>query len=94
LFALKYKYNELKKLVLTLFTEHGLMASHDVARRLRDEHKVDISIRAVQMAVMRYWRQGLLHRERREGRYAYLLSGKGARRLLWLKGIGTQPEAT
>jgi len=87
-----YRYNEMKKLVLTLFATGGLMTSHDVARRLRDEHKVDTSIRAAQMALMRYWRQGLLHRERREGRFVYMLTEKGGRRLLWLKGIGTQSE--
>jgi len=89
---LKYKYNEMKKFVLSLLTTDGLITSHDVARRLRDEHRVDTSIRAVQMALMRYWRQGLLHRERREGRYVYTLTEKGGRRLLWLKGIGTQSE--
>ena len=89
---MKYKYNEMKKFVLSLLTTDGLITSHDVARRLRDEHRVDTSIRAVQMALMRYWRQGLLHRERREGRYVYTLTEKGGRRLLWLKGIGTQSE--
>jgi len=69
------------------------MDSRDVAQRLRDEHKEDASIRAIQMALMRYWRQGLLHRERRGGRYVYMLSHKGGRRLLWLKGIRIQSEA-
>lgn len=85
---MKYRYNEMKKVVLGLFTPEGLMTSQDVVRRLRDEHRSDVTIRAVQMALMRYCRQGLLHRERRGGRYVYLLSKKGARRLLWLKGVG------
>lgn len=69
------------------------MDSCDVAQRLRDERRVDTSIRAVQMALMRYWRQGLLHRDRRGGRYVYMLSDKGSRRLVWLKGTRTQSEA-
>lgn len=93
-FALKYGYNEMKQLVLTLFTSDGPMDGFDVAQRLRDEHRVEASIRAVQMALMRYWRQGLLHRERREGRYVYALSEKGGRRLLWLKGVRARSRAS
>ena len=45
------------------------------------------SPRAVRMALLRYHRYGLLHREWRHGQYQYRLSDRGARRILWLKGL-------
>lgn len=91
---MKYRYNEMKKLVLSLFQPDSFLSSHEVVERLRDEQKLNVSLRAVQMALMRYHRQGLLHRERRSDRFLYSLTEKGARRLRWLQsdGEGSQPR--
>jgi DNA-binding transcriptional regulator PaaX len=75
----------LKKLILTFFVTDSLLSSHEVVQKLEEGQSIDISVRAVQMALMRYYAQGLLHRERREGRYQYRLSEKGAGRLAWLR---------
>jgi len=82
---LKSTHNQMKKLVLGLLSTEGPVTSHDVARQLRDEHNAEVSIRAVQMALMRYHRQGLLHRTRRGSVFYYSLLEKGAKRLIWLR---------
>jgi len=84
---LKYRYNELKKSILALFIPNRSLSSLEVADRLREDRKTVSSVRAVQMALMRYVRWGLLHRERSGGAYRYSLSEKGARRLLWLQSL-------
>jgi len=43
-------------------------------------------IHAVRMALVRYYRQGLLKRERAGGQFRYSLSGRGTARLRWLEG--------
>jgi len=90
---LKYAYNELKRLILSLFTVESSLDGQDVVERLRKEGKSDITVRAVRMALMRYCRQGLLHREKHAGRYMYSLSDKGAGRLRWLESTEMQLKA-
>jgi DNA-binding PadR family transcriptional regulator len=89
---LKYRYNEMKRLILSLFRAETPLTGQSVAERLRTEKKLAISLRAVQMALMRYHRQGLLHREKRSGRYVYSLTDKGGRRLQWLHGNENRPQ--
>ena len=40
--------------------------------------------KAVEMALLRYWRQGLLSRSRRAGRFQYALTERGLARKEWL----------
>ncbi len=79
------RYNQLKRAILELFTTEGWCTSLQVGQKLEEIGTVVLDIHALRMALVRYHRQGLLVRERREGSYAYRLSEKGARRLLWLK---------
>jgi DNA-binding transcriptional regulator PaaX len=83
---LKKRYNEMKRLILSLFQADSPLTSHSVAERLRGEQKLAVSLRSVQMAMMRYHRQGLLHRERHSDMFLYSLTEKGSRRLRWLQG--------
>ncbi|MEM3590217.1 MAG: hypothetical protein QXN33_04405 [Candidatus Bathyarchaeia archaeon] len=79
------KYNKLKEAILRILSERGEETSLGLLERLRGEG-VEISEKAIQMAVLRYYRQGLLSRRRRQGLYRYSITDKGKRRLEWLKG--------
>lgn len=89
------RYNELKTVILHVLTTDGWCDSNRIIERLGLEAGLSASPRAVRMALLRYHRHGLLHREWRHGEYVYKLSDRGASRLLWLKGLATpQPEVT
>ncbi|MEM2082819.1 MAG: hypothetical protein QXU06_03300 [Candidatus Bathyarchaeia archaeon] len=79
------KYNKLKEAVLRILSGSGEETSLGLLERLRGEG-VEVSEKALQMAVLRYYRQGLLSRRRRQGLYRYSITDKGKRRLEWLKG--------
>ena len=81
------KYNELKTTILNLLTTEGWCDSNRIIERARSESGLPTSSRAVRMALLRYHRYGLLHREWRQGQYVYRLSDRGARRLIWLRGL-------
>jgi len=81
------RYNELKTVILDLLTTEGWCDSNRIIERARSESALSGSSRAVRMALLRYHRHGLLHREWRRGEYVYKLSDRGARRLVWLKGL-------
>ena len=81
------KYNELKTAILDLLTTEGWCDSNQIIERARSEAGLSASSRAVRMALLRYHRHGLLHREWRQGEYVYRLSDRGARRLVWLRGL-------
>jgi hypothetical protein len=81
------KYNELKSTILNLLTTEGWCDSNRIIERARSESGLAASSRAVRMALLRYHRHGLLHREWRRGEYVYKLSDRGARRLVWLRGL-------
>jgi DNA-binding PadR family transcriptional regulator len=81
------KYNELKTAILDLLTTEGWCDSNQIIERARSESGLSASSRAVRMALLRYHRHGLLHREWRRGEYVYRLSDRGARRLVWLRGL-------
>jgi len=77
-------YNQLKLLVLTVLSEAGAADSAAVAAAL-SVAGVTLDIHAIRMALVRYYKQGLLRRERRFGLFTYELSERGVRRLAWLK---------
>jgi len=79
-------YNELKSLILRTISEGGSMSSEDVATRLITTG-ARVEIHAVRMALMRYYRQGLLLRKKAGGSFSYSLSDRGSRRLEWLEAI-------
>jgi hypothetical protein len=81
------RYNELKTVILDLLTTEEWCGSNRIIERARSESGLSGSSRAVRMALLRYHRYGLLHREWRRGEYVYKLSDRGARRLAWLKGL-------
>ena len=75
-------YNQLKIRVLSLF-EPGELASEEVRTRLQ-QGQIELSDKAVKMALMRYTRQGLLTRSKKKGHYHYTLTEKGSARREWL----------
>jgi predicted transcriptional regulator len=76
-------YNELKIRVLSLFEPSGELDSQKVRTYLVGA-KIELSDKAVKMALLRYFRQGLLSRTRRSGRFQYRLTEKGIARRIWL----------
>jgi len=76
-------YNELKIRVLSLFEASSELNSQKVCNLL-SVMKVELSDKAVEMALLRYSRQGLLSRTRRSGRFHYRLTEKGLARRTWL----------
>ena len=77
-------YNELKRLILKTLSDQGLKDSSAVASEL-EALGVKLDMHAIRMALMRYYKQGLLGRERTSGKYVYRLSERGVRRLVWLE---------
>jgi hypothetical protein len=86
-------YNELKLLVLRVLSDRGLADSSAVAAAL-GAAGVELDLHAIRMALMRYYKQGLLQRERRLGVYAYALSERGVRRLEWLESTAQKRGGT
>jgi DNA-binding transcriptional regulator PaaX len=76
-------YNELKIRVLRLFEASAELDSEKV-RTLLVSAKIELSDKAVEMALLRYFRQGLLSRTRRSGRFQYRMTEKGLARRVWL----------
>ena len=76
-------YNELKIRVLSLFEASAELDSQRV-RNLLSGTKIELSDKAVEMALLRYSRQGLLARTRRSGRFHYRMTEKGLARRIWL----------
>ncbi len=54
-------------------------------KSLAETRTVVIDIHALRMALMRYYKQGLLKRKRSGGTYTYSISEKGMNRLTWLE---------
>ena len=76
-------YNRLKIRVLSLFDASRELDGEKV-RTLLLGAKIELSDKAVEMALLRYFRQGLLSRTRRSGRFQYGLTEKGLARRNWL----------
>ena len=79
-------YNQTKIRMLSLLSSREELDSKEIARRLRCGHGFVASLRSVEMALLRYYRQGLVVRTGVRGGYRYRLSEKGAGRLKWLLG--------
>jgi len=78
-------YNELKLRILTVLAKGQNMDGTAVARELSVSVGMTIDIHALRMALMRYYRLGLLKRERAGGTFTYSLSQRGLQRLRWLE---------
>ncbi|HVH16409.1 MAG TPA: hypothetical protein VNA15_11935 [Candidatus Angelobacter sp.] len=76
-------YNELKIRVLNLFEASSELDSEKVRTHLVSD-RIELSDKAVEMALLRYFRQGLLSRTRRSGRFQYRMTEKGLARRIWL----------
>jgi DNA-binding transcriptional regulator PaaX len=78
------EHNQLKIRLLKLAESTG-QDSQRLRSLLKEKAGIDLSQRAVEMALLRYWRQGLLRRERRGRRFRYILTERGAARRDWLE---------
>jgi len=77
-------YNELKIRVLSLFKPAQELDSLKIRQLLATEETLKLTDKAVEMALMRYWRQGLLSRTRKSGMFHYSLTERGFARKEWL----------
>lgn len=83
-------YNELKRAVLQILAL-GPKNSLSLVEELARDGVEPLEVHAVRMALVRYYKQGLLRRERKSGMFIYTLSERGLRRLEWLKSV--EPKA-
>jgi len=81
-------YNELKLIILQVLSRRGPMDSSSLASELSESRPAALDIHALRMALMRYYKQGLLTRERSGGMFTYALTDRGVRRLRWLEQQG------
>ena len=86
-------YNQLKLKILALFEESREYSSSQILSLLASEKGSRHHDKAVDMALLRYWRQGLLKRERKQGRFHYILTEKGVTRKGWLRSTMGSSEA-
>jgi len=77
-------YNELKIRILGLFESTKELDSFKIRQLLETEEILKLTDKAIEMALLRYWRQGLLSRTRRAGRFQYALTERGLARREWL----------
>ena len=78
-------YNQLKRLLLRTLADSGKADSVALLDKLSSLGNGRFEIHAVRMALVRYYRQGLLKRERVGGQFSYSLSSRGIARLRWLE---------
>lgn len=78
-------YNVLKLRVLRLLSRTGPAGSGQLAGAIAEGGEVTLDIHALRMALMRYYKQGLLKRERSGGTFTYTLTERGIQRLRWLE---------
>ena len=78
-------YNELKVRILGLFQSERELSSLKVRELLSRDTALNLTDKAVEMALMRYWRHGLLSRSRRGRFFHYSLTERGVARLAWLR---------
>jgi DNA-binding transcriptional regulator PaaX len=77
------RYNKLKIRVLSFFNGSKELDSNEIRALLHDS-MIELSDKAVKMALMRYARQGILSRSKKSGVYRYRLTEKGVARRKWL----------
>ena len=80
----RMNYNELKIRILGLFEPSQEFDSLKIRELLASEKSLKLTDKAVEMALLRYWRQGLLSRTRRRSRFQYALTERGLARKEWL----------
>jgi len=80
----RMNYNELKIRILGLFEPTQELNSLKIRELLAADTTLKLTDKAVEMALLRYWRQGLLNRTRRAGRFQYALTERGLARKEWL----------
>ncbi len=78
-------YNERKLKLLKFLSETGPLDSDSLAKAIANSRELALDIHALRMALMRYYKQGLLRREKVEGMFTYHLSERGVQRLRWLQ---------
>jgi len=78
-------YNQLKRVLLRTLADNGPTNSTTILEKLNSTGQEQFEIHAVRMALVRYYRQGLLRRERSAGEFSYALSTRGIARLRWLE---------
>jgi len=76
-------YNQLKLKILRLFKSSEEYESAQILK-LASAGDGKHTDKAIEMALLRYWRQGLLKRARRQGRFYYTLTERGLARRDWL----------
>jgi hypothetical protein len=81
----RMNYNELKIRILSLFEATQQFDSRKIRDLLAAEKTLKLTDKAVEMALLRYWRQGLLSRIRRSGMFQYSLTERGLARKEWLR---------
>lgn len=86
-------YNQLKLKILGLFKPTLEYESAQVLRLVSAHADSKHTDKAIEMALLRYWRQGLFKRTRRGGRFYYTLTEKGQARKEWLLKIRASSEA-
>ena len=85
-------YNELKLSILRLLSDHRASDSVAIAAGL-EALGIRLHMHAVRMALVRYYRQGLLTRQRRSGLYVYEISERGMKRLEWLQSVRSTDDS-
>lgn len=78
-------YNVLKLRILRLLSKTGPVDSGSLASTIGETKETAMDIHALRMALMRYYKQGLLKRERAGGMFTYALTERGIQRLRWLE---------
>jgi repressor of nif and glnA expression len=82
-------YNELKLLVLRLLSDQSVRDSATIASGL-EASGMRVDVHAIRMALVRYYKEGLLRRQRKAGLYIYEISERGTKRLEWLESVRGQ----
>lgn len=77
-------YNQLKVRILSLMDQAKELDSVQIGERLASDGLRGHGEKALEMALLRYWRQGLLSRTRRGRRFYYQLTERGKARREWL----------
>ncbi len=77
-------YNQLKLKILGLFKPTLEYESAQILNLVSTESGSKHTDKAIEMALLRYWRQGLFKRTWRQGRFYYTLTEKGQARREWL----------
>jgi DNA-binding transcriptional regulator PaaX len=70
------------------------MNSDAISQTLPASGTFRIEIHAVRMALVRYYRQGLLKRVRSAGQFTYSITDRGLRRLQWLEEQAKKTNAS